>query len=335
MVAVPRGRGQAIFVIDTSRMEAIPMVRRSLTISGLIFILGSASSVPADSAPADQNEDRAIATAKNALQRQSDYVKKLGNVRCEFKSEYRSKTSIHSAEGEAVWVGEKLRIHYKQSRKTLDGIDQTEGRYLQLPTKTVHLDTKKNTAFRDYARKGNLQRQFLIRPEKSWFTYDFQFPYRDILTANESFQFGDRVMKAESNSGNTEIVIDNPSSPGEIRFVFGSKVGGLISEVHHTNERGVRYRSLITWAKNENQLYPTLIEHFRRPKGKKLLRVFRLEFTEFSVIDPNDVEQDFFTEEGVGINDTVRYTTFAPGRRPIVRPAKKAVLNEESEDQEP
>jgi hypothetical protein len=204
----------------------------------------------------------------------------------------------------------------------MDGGSTRTGVVLETDREIVDYYSGRDIAFKSVGKSKLYGSELLVAPERSWYMYALEFPYSDILTADGTWNFGDRNVTVQRGTDEVQVTIDHPDHVGEIVFTFDLEFDGYLTRVWHTSSNGMRYKSEITWTRNPQRLvYPKSIRKYRAATGEDT-PFYQVDFESFSRISPGSVASSFFTEAGIGISETTRLTIYRKGRPPIIRGRK-------------
>src|SRR5690606_34619094 len=135
--------------------------------------------------------------------------------------------------------GDHIRYEYRLEIKLSDKpVSVREGILIDTPKLLVNFQKSHRKAFRSIDRVKTYDRVFWVTPSRSWFSYNLEFPLREIFTADESWNYGKREVSLERSDNTITLVIDSPATRGEFRTVFSTQDGGMIQSVQHTGNSG-------------------------------------------------------------------------------------------------
>jgi len=282
-------------------------------------------------ASAEKLNERDRTSVQALMATQESYLNSVENVRFEFKSQFRALNRDPALEvtkfasGTCVKLGDKFRVDYSRSRSRR-GQEESDrsprkGVLVGSPHRLIDYYSDRDIAYISLGGAKDYGREFFVLPERSWFSYNLEFPCREVITADESFDYGSR--RATLEKGEQEYVLRLSTGSGYVAFTFDIQAGRLLSKVRNEkDETGVRYRSRTVWNTEGPTVFPESIEHFSGRAGREETLVFQLKIDEFEVISSEDVPSSHFHDASIGVSDSTTITTHAPGKRPVTRKPK-------------
>ncbi|MCD0458320.1 hypothetical protein [Roseiconus lacunae] len=280
-----------------------------LVLLGLSFLSGASVS------------DRDKALIMELAEKQQALIDEYNCVQAEVKTKFQSQGKAIETEGRVIWSEDSLRYDYELIDESNDVI--RKGVLVRKGKNVITFYPQKDEAFRTISDAKDIGVEFAIRPQDSWFQYNLEFPYTDILTADGTFDFGKRIVTAERTSEHATIVIDNPDTEGEITFKFDLTRGGLLTSVVNRSSEGVKYDARIDWGQAEDASpFPESIKVLHRRAGHDLRLRYQIEFSNVNLCRSARTDQTKFSDASIGITDSTELTTYYKNRRPVVRRGK-------------
>lgn len=240
----------------------------------------------------------------------------------------RTRAVTHLLDAEVVWQGDRIRWDYRHEQ-VRDGKSPIEisGVLLDTPTLIVNFERSHQRAFRAVKRVKKYNHVFRVTPRLGWFSYNFEFPLREIITADESWDYGNRDVSLEQNNDEITMTLSAPNTSGEFRIVFSAAHDGLPVRVRHSNAKGPRYHADYQWEQVDGVWYPAQMRLHSVVSGSFDKPRFELEITEF---DPRpSIAADTFSESSLGITPDVELVTYREGQPPYVRRARPPELDDQ------
>jgi uncharacterized protein YheU (UPF0270 family) len=244
----------------------------------------------------------------------------------------RQKAFIHQVEAEVLWDGPRVRWDYRhhvaRPKSEESGDTQFEGVMFDTPKLVVNFQRSHKQLFRSVDRIKKYERVFFVTPPLSWFTYSLEFPLREILTADESWDYGDREVSLTQKGDLITMLLNSPQSPGEFRIVFSAAHDGLPISIRHSGRSGPRYHADYEWERAAGVWYPKHLRMFSVKGGDfKAAPYFEMRITRFQ---PHvSIPSSKFAEQSLEVDETIEITTYRKGAAPIVRKAKRPSAEEQ------
>ncbi len=243
----------------------------------------------------------------------------------------RASGKVRTLEAHVIWDHDKALFDYRYRLTNAQEANQDKsghehsGKLLDTPRLLVDFQKSRGKAFRSIDRYKSTHHVYNVLPQASWLSYNFELPLREVLTADESFDYGERNVWLERSRNTISLVLDHPRSPGTFRVDFSTDKGGLIRSVRHSGAGGPRYHADYKWAEADGIWYPQRLRMYSRMGGDfGSSPRFEMKISEFQPLI--DVPPATFAESSLGVDETVEVVTYRKGTRPVVRKAKSVSL---------
>ena len=246
------------------------------------------------------------------------------------KSTERYAGNTYVLDAHVIWDGSNILYDYKiqkSSRGSGSAVDRA-GMLLDTPKVVVDFHRSSNKAFRAIDRCKTYDGVFLVTPAASWFSYNLEFPLREVLTADETWDYGSRTVSVERTDSTVTMLLRDSEGTGKFEATFSTDHDGLIQTVVHTDEKGPRYRAEYQWAKSADVWYPKHLRMFSRVSGYDFSEP-RFELTISNFVPRLQIQKQVFSEDRLGINPATELVTYRKGVATIVRKPKPVPLPEQ------
>ena len=274
----------------------------------------------------DQQLLKALVAANEAA------VDAAASAEMKVESVFRTSSRKYELNADVTWDGDRALFDYQLSVQAAEGasesdppVDELSGKLLDTPRMLVDFQESVGKAFRSTERYKMASRVFDVLPRASWLSYDLEFPLREVLTADETWDYGNRNVTLKRSGDVVTLTLSSPGTAGELRVEFGADGGGLIRSVRHTGPKGPRYYADYQWAEVDGIWYPKSLRMHSLLGGDFRSRP-RLDVKILAFQPRWDIPASIFAESSLKIDDTVEVTTFREGAEPVVRKPKPVAV---------
>jgi hypothetical protein len=238
--------------------------------------------------------------------------------------------NVYVLDAHVTWDGSRALYEYRLQKDS--GTPGSEfnrtGRLLDTPAVIVdhHQSTKK--AFRAIDRCKTYDGVFRVTPAENWLSYNLEFPLREVLTADETWDYGPRVASVKRKGSTVTFSLHTPGKKGGFEATFSTEHDGLIQNVVHTDASGERYRAEYGWAKSADVWYPKSLRMFSRVTGRDFLHP-RFDMSISNFVPRSQIPARVFAEDRLGIDEMTEVVTYRKGTAPVVRKAKQVAPSDQ------
>lgn len=217
--------------------------------------------------------------------------------------------------GTALWAKMTYRSEYRRSkiaRLPELGADASTIASLERELHRIAVDSKlcvmvydflSDTLFKTIGQRKRLEVGCHVCPQITWFRYGTQPEIRlpDILTADGTFDFGDRTVSAERTGELLTLRISGPEG-AVFELIADSKLGGLPISVKSSLGEVVYRHGVFNWSDPIPFYYPSSIVWFESSPGQVAsLPSFRLEYVDMQARPDLSESDSSFREESLPV----------------------------------
>ncbi len=258
-----------------------------------------------------EGDDRAWLSA--ILDENEAVLRTLDSGSFHFSSVRRLAGTVAEAKGKVVWQGELERYDFEIVRRDSSGSSQSNvGKAIVTPKVSVNYDVTGRQLFRAVAGSKSIEQVLWVLPSKSWLLYDMEIPLRDIISSNGTFDYGSRRVSLDRGKSVSTLRLTPPGNTGFVEFRFDVLKGGLIQSVKRSSRNRPEYAADYAWEPVRSTWFLKSLTQRKRMPGEPWYDSFSLLIDDFE-LSPS-ISSDTFSESGLGVDRSVRVTTFTPGK---------------------
>ncbi len=220
-----------------------------------------------------------------------------------------------TADGQVCWDGDRLRYDVKMCRAGNESCRDES--ILVTKSLTVRVNKNRLKVVRSFGTRKALEECLQILPV-DWLRYDFQFSLRDLITADESYQYKNRTAELIKTADEATLKLSTPSG-GYVAFEFDLAADGLVLSVVNRKPDYTSYQADYEWQRVGDHWFLKKLTQQQGSKDATNMNVmFQLEISDIEINRP--IAERFFSEATLGSDNTFSVTTYVNDRIQGERP---------------